>query len=88
MEITLDIDRSIPAFVRFWTGDEVGRLVEQIKKLVRAGTVAAGSPMPSARQLANDLEIDERIVVKAYRLLERDGVVELRAFGGVFVCAA
>ena len=85
MEIVLDIDKAIPAFVRAWTGNEVIKLVDQIRRLVRRGEIRPGDPLPSTRQLANDLEIDEKIVAKAYQLLERDALIETKGYRGVFV---
>ena len=85
MDIVLDVDYSIPAFARWWMGDEVTKLVEQIKKLVRRGEILPGHSLPSVRQLANDLELDESTVAKAYRLLERDGVIQANGWWGACV---
>jgi DNA-binding transcriptional regulator YhcF (GntR family) len=76
MEITVDLDDPTPPFAQ---------LIAQIKAAVLAGTVAPGDPLPSIRQLANDLELNNKTVAKAYRLLERDLVVESRGYRGTFV---
>ena len=85
MEIVLDIDESVPAFVRAWIGNDVTELVEQIKNAVRRGELRAGDALPSVRQLANDLDLDDRTVAKAYRVLECDSVVQTRFYRGAFV---
>jgi len=41
--------------------------------------------LPSIRQLANDLELDRKMVAKAYRLLERDSVIQTKRYRGTFV---
>ncbi len=67
MEIVINTNDSLPLFAQ---------LIEQIKKAVLSGKLSSGSAMPSIRQLANDLELNHNTVAKAYRLLERDAVIE------------
>ena len=76
MEIVVDIDHPEPLFAQ---------LIEQIKQAVLSGQLSAGDPLPSIRQLANDLEMNSKTVAKAYRLLERDSVVQTRGYRGTFV---
>lgn len=76
MEITTDIDDPQPLFAQ---------LIEQVKQAVLTGQVSPGDPLPSIRQLANDLELNSKTVAKAYRLLERDSVVQTRGYRGTFV---
>ena len=76
MEIITDIDDPQPLFAQ---------LIAQIKKGVLTGQVSPGDPLPSIRQLANDLELNSKTVAKAYRLLERDSVVQSRGYRGTFV---
>lgn len=78
MEIIIDIDDSMPLFTQ---------LVEQIKKAVIDEKVKPGDALPSIRQLANDLEINSKTVAKAYRLLERDTVIQAKGYRGTFVHA-
>lgn len=51
------------------------------------GLVEPGDRLPSARATAQEMGADYRVVVAAYRELERDGLVEVRARSGVFVAA-
>ena len=41
--------------------------------------------MPSIRQLANDLQLNSKTVAKAYRLLERDSVIQAKGYRGTFI---
>ena len=76
MEITIDIDSATPLF---------SQLVMQIKNAVERGQIKPGDPLPSIRQLANDLEMNNKTVAKAYRLLERDSVIETKGYRGTFI---
>ena len=76
MQISIDIDDPVPQFEQ---------LIEQIKAAITAGTLKAGDPLPSIRQLANDLELNNKTVAKAYKLLERDSVIETKGYRGTFV---
>jgi GntR family transcriptional regulator len=76
MQISIDIDDPVPQFEQ---------LIEQIKAAVTAGTLKPGDPLPSIRQLANDLELNSKTVAKAYKLLERDSVIETKGYRGTYV---
>ncbi len=76
MEISIDLNGSEPVFAQ---------LIGQIKAAVQNGALGPGDPLPSIRQLATDLELNSKTVAKAYRLLERDSVVETRGYRGTFV---
>jgi GntR family transcriptional regulator len=76
MEIVLDLDAGVPLF---------SQLVAQIKQAVSSEELAPGDPLPSIRQLATDLEVDKKTVAKAYRLLERDAIVQSKGYRGTFV---
>lgn len=76
MDIVIDIDSPEPLFAQ---------LVAQVKQVVQRGKVRPGDPLPSIRQLASDLELNSKTVAKAYRLLERDSVIQTRGYRGTFV---
>jgi GntR family transcriptional regulator len=76
MEISIDIEDDTPLF---------SQLVNQIKQAVQSDQISPGAPLPSIRQLANDLELNNKTVAKAYRLLERDAVIQTRGYRGTFV---
>ena len=76
MEVVIDIDGPVPLFAQ---------LIEQIKKAVLNDQILPGDGLPSIRQFANDLGINNKTVAKAYRLLERDSVIETKGYRGTFV---
>jgi GntR family transcriptional regulator len=76
MEITIDIEDPIPLFTQ---------LVDQIKVAIIESKIKPGDSLPSIRQLANDLELNSKTVAKAYKLLERDLVIQSRGYRGTFV---
>ena len=76
MEIIIDIEDSVPQFTQ---------LIEQIKKAVLSDQISPGDALPSIRQLANDLELNNKTVAKAYRLLERDSVIQTKGYRGTFI---
>ncbi len=76
MEISIDIDDPVPLF---------SQLIAQIKQAVSSGKLGPGQPLPSIRQLANDLDLNHKTVAKAYRLLERDSVIQTKGYRGTFV---
>ena len=41
--------------------------------------------MPSIRQLANDLDLNSKTVSKAYKILERDSVIQTKGYRGTFI---
>ena len=76
MHISIDIDDSTPLFAQ---------LIAQIKQAVLSNKIHPGDALPSIRQLANDLQLNSKTVAKAYRLLERDSVIQTRGYRGTFV---
>ena len=52
------------------------QLVRQIRHAVATGVLARGAQLPSVRQLASELLVNPNTVVRAYRDLEADGVLE------------
>lgn len=76
MQIAVDIESPTPLFAQ---------LIDQIKVAVQSGAKKPGDALPSIRQLANDLSLNSKTVAKAYRLLERDSVIQARGYRGTFV---
>lgn len=61
------------------------QLVEQVKHAIETGALRPGDQLPGLRPLAEELVINVNTVAKAYRELEREGVIELRHGAGAFV---
>jgi len=59
----------------------------QLRGMITAGWLAPGTRLPTVRHLAADLELAVGTVAKAYKRLEREGLVESRAGAGTRVCA-
>lgn len=76
MDITVDVNSPV---------SPSAQLIAQIKAAVVSGQVRPGDPLPSIRQVANDLALNQKTVAKAYRLLERSAVIQTRGYRGSFV---
>ncbi|NUW30849.1 GntR family transcriptional regulator [Nonomuraea sp. SMC257] len=61
------------------------QLVHQVKQALRLGTLRPGDRLPTAREVVEALAINPNTVLKAYRELEREGLVEGRPGLGTFV---
>src|SRR5688572_13936212 len=61
------------------------QLVEQLKHAIATGAIVAGERLPSVRQMAEDLVINPNTVVRAYRDLEHEGILDLKHGSGVFL---
>ncbi len=61
------------------------QIVTLVTFAVAAGRLARGEALPSVRQLAVSLRVNPNTVARAYRELERDGIVETRQGSGTFV---
>ena len=74
--------------VRLRGGRRRAQLEDRLRELVRDGTLAAGSRMPSSRALAGDLSVSRRLVVDAYAQLLAEGYLVARQGAGTYVAAA
>jgi GntR family transcriptional regulator len=61
------------------------QLMEQIKHAIETGALRAGDQLPTIRKLAEDLVMNPNTVVRAYRELQHEGVIELRHGSGAFI---
>jgi GntR family transcriptional regulator len=61
------------------------QLIEQVKRHVALGSLAPGEQLPTVKALALDLTINPNTVARAYRDLERDGIIETSPGRGSFV---
>ncbi|UCH84777.1 MAG: GntR family transcriptional regulator [Candidatus Latescibacterota bacterium] len=76
VEISIDIKSGVP-FYR--------QIIEQIKFAIARGDIEPGDRLPTVRQLAVDLSINPNTVVRAYRELEIEGVLDTQQGSGTFV---
>ena len=49
------------------------------------GRLSPGARLPSAREIASEHGVHQRLALKAYRVLERDGLVTIKAQSGVYL---
>ncbi|MFD1535427.1 GntR family transcriptional regulator [Nonomuraea guangzhouensis] len=61
------------------------QLVQQVKQGLRTGLIEPGDQLPTVRDVAECLAINPNTVLKAYRHLETEGLVEGRPGVGTFV---
>lgn len=61
------------------------QIVQQTKQALRLGMLRPGDKLPTAREVVEATAINPNTVLKAYRELERDGLVEARRGLGTFV---
>ncbi|HEY8182156.1 MAG TPA: GntR family transcriptional regulator [Thermoanaerobaculia bacterium] len=61
------------------------QLMEQVKHAIETGALRPGDQLPGIRPLAEELVMNPNTVAKAYRELEREGVIDLRHGSGAFV---
>ena len=61
------------------------QLVQQVKHGLRLGVLGPGDQLPTVKEVVAQLAINPNTVLKAYRELERDGLVSARPGVGTFV---
>ncbi|GAA4057530.1 GntR family transcriptional regulator [Nonomuraea soli] len=76
IEFTLDRSSGVSTYLQ---------LAHQVKQALRLGTLRPGDQLPTAREVVESLAINPNTVLKAYRELEREGLVEGRPGMGTFV---
>ena len=64
------------------------QIIASLKREISEGRLEAGAPLPSFRQLAEDLLVSVITVKRAYEELERDGIIYRRQGLGTFVSDA
>jgi GntR family transcriptional regulator len=63
------------------------QIVQQVRQALRMGVLAVGDQLPSVREAVAVTAVNPNTVLKAYRDLEREGLVEARSGQGTFVRA-
>src|ERR1700734_3100627 len=61
------------------------QVVRQVRQAMRMGVLNVGDQLPSVREVVAAVAINPNTVLKAYRDLEREGLVEARVGHGTFV---
>ena len=61
------------------------QIIDQIKRDIALGRLLKDEKLPTVRQLAGQLAINPNTIAKAYRQLEREGIIVTRPGTGAFV---
>jgi GntR family transcriptional regulator len=61
------------------------QIVQQVRQALRMGVLSLGDQLPSVRVVVAATAVNPNTVLKAYRDLEREGLVEARPGQGTFV---
>jgi GntR family transcriptional regulator len=61
------------------------QVVHQVRRAMRLGMLGKGDQLPTVKDVVASLAINPNTVLKAYRELERDGLVAARPGVGTFV---
>ena len=61
------------------------QLVQQVRQAIRLGILLPGDQLPTVKEAVGQLAINPNTVLKAYRALEYEGLVQARRGQGTFV---
>ena len=76
IEFHLDSHSGVAAYLQ---------LVQQVKQALRLGRLQVGDQLPTVREAVAQITINPNTVLKAYRELEREGLVASKPGQGTFV---
>jgi GntR family transcriptional regulator len=71
----LSAHSNVPAYVQ---------VVQQVRQALLSGALRPGEQLPTVKEVVTELAINPNTVLKAYRELEREGLVEGRQGVGTF----
>ena len=74
--LTVDPRSGVPIYLQ---------IIEQVKRSVALGVLGDGEQLPTVKQLALDLTVNPNTIARAYRELEREGVIATSVGRGSFV---
>jgi len=63
------------------------QIIDQVKRDIAIGRLLREERLPTVRQLAQQLAINPNTIAKAYRQLEREGIIVTKAGAGAFVAS-
>lgn len=76
MDLHINFASGVPIYIQ---------LMEQIKHAVDTGAIRGGEQLPTIRKVAEELAMNPNTVARAYRDLEREGIIEVRHGSGAYV---
>ncbi|MEA2310854.1 MAG: hypothetical protein QOE28_822 [Solirubrobacteraceae bacterium] len=79
IEFHLEARSGVPTYLQ---------LVQQVRQAIRLGVLRPGDQLPTVKEVVSRLTINPNTVLRAYRELDLEGLVEGRRGVGTFVAAA
>ena len=76
MLLKLNPDSGLPLYIQ---------IAAAVRRSIADGDVVAGDRLPAARDLAQSLDVNMHTVLRAYKDLREEGVIELRRGRGAIV---
>ncbi|HZD57833.1 MAG TPA: GntR family transcriptional regulator [Anaerolineales bacterium] len=76
MKFELDFRSGIPIYVQ---------IMDQVKHLIATGALRPGDQLLTVRQLAADLRVNFNTVARAYRMLDKAGIISTQHGRGTFL---
>ena len=76
MKFAIDVRSGVPLY---------RQVIEQVKFAIARSNLRPGDQLPTVRQLAVELSINPNTVIRAYRQLDIEGVLETHQGSGTFV---
>jgi GntR family transcriptional regulator len=76
IDFHLDSRSGVPTYLQ---------IVQQVRQAIRLGLLAPGDQLPTVKEVVAHLAINPNTVLKAYRELDHEGLVEARRGQGTFV---
>ena len=78
-------------FIRIEKGSSLPisrQIADQIRALCLTGSLRPGRQLPSVRQLARELAVNQNTILRVYERLSAEGLIEMRHGEGTFVAAS
>ena len=75
-------------FIRIERGSSLPisrQIADQVRALCLVGSLRPGRQLPSVRQLARELAVNQNTVLRVYERLSSEGLIEMRHGEGTFV---
>ena len=76
IDFHLDTRSGVPTYLQ---------IVQQVRQAIRLGLLGPGDQLPTVKDVVAHLAINPNTVLKAYRELDHEGLVEARRGQGTFV---
>jgi GntR family transcriptional regulator len=76
LNITIDPKSGVPLY---------RQIIESVKFAISRGDLAPGDKLPTVRRLAVELEVNPNTVIRAYREMEIEGLLDPQQGSGTFV---